>query len=127
MNRKELGDSGEEAASRYLCNRGYEILARKYRTRLGEIDIIARQAAPGLGPGTATLVFIEVKTRRSVVCGFPGEAVTYAKQRKIITTAQCYLNWIKQPEALCRFDVMEVYVLPSGVVEYNHIVNAFGN
>ncbi|HWR39017.1 MAG TPA: YraN family protein [Patescibacteria group bacterium] len=126
MNRKALGNSGEDAAEHYLRERGYEILNRNYRTRLGEIDIIAREGRGGKTSADASLVFVEVKTRRSLCCGSPGEAVNYFKQQKIIATAQCYLNMVKQPEAICRFDVLEIYMPVPGEIRYNHIKNAFG-
>ena len=127
MNRKATGNSGEDAAERYLRNLGYNILMRNYRTRLGEIDIVACENSITWAGTEKTIVFVEVKTRRNLAYGLPGEAVTYSKQRKIIATAQCYLNMIKQPETFCRFDVLEVYVSPAGGLHYHHIKDAFGN
>ena len=79
MNNKHLGDRGESYAEDYLRRQGYRILTRNYRTKIGEIDLIADDHG--------TLVFIEVKTRSSVRYGIPSEAVNYKKKQKIIQTA----------------------------------------
>jgi len=112
-----LGNLGESAAADYLSNTGYDILERKYRLKIGEIDIIAKK--------DNVIVFIEVKTRRSTKYGSPAEAVTYRKQQKIMNTALCYLKQIDQNNACCRFDVMEIFLAELNVIKYNHIMNAF--
>lgn len=117
MNTIQVGNLGEEAAANYLRNEGYVILERKYRRKIGEIDIIAKNKQ--------TLVFIEVKARSSIRYGFPAEAVTYRKQQKIIQTALCYLKQFNQDDVSCRFDVIEVFLTDLNVVKYNHIMNAF--
>lgn len=96
----ELGKSGEALAARLLKKRGYKILETNYRSRLGEIDIIARDRK--------TLVFVEVKTRASLGYGHPKTAVTPAKQRKISMTALGYLKETDQTRAKARFDVVAV-------------------
>ena len=75
-----LGISGENLACHELARQGYAILATRYRTRVGEIDIIARDGE--------TLVFVEVKTRSSEDFGVPAEAVTWRKQRRIVTDGE---------------------------------------
>jgi len=117
MNTIEVGNLGEQATADYLWEAGYEILERKYRLKIGEIDIVAKH--------DNTFIFIEVKTRRSIRYGFPAEAVTYRKQQKIMNTALCYLKQMGQTHALCRFDVMEVFLAERNVIKYNHIINAF--
>lgn len=117
MNTIEVGNIGEEAATDYLRNKGYFILERKYRRKIGEIDIIAKDKE--------TLVFVEVKSRSNTRYGFPGEAVHYHKQQKIIHTALCYLKQMSQDDINCRFDVMEVFLTDLNVVKCNHIINAF--
>jgi putative endonuclease len=95
-----MGRAGEEVARRFLCGRGYRILERNYRCRFGEIDLIARDGG--------TLVFIEVKTRRSPAFGGPAAAVTAQKQRHLIKASQLFLaqrGWAEEP---CRFDVVTV-------------------
>lgn len=115
MNTKEIGTFGENAASDYLENLGYEILARNYRIKSGEIDIIA------LSPEN-TCVFAEVKTRRSIEYGFASEAVDRRKQEKIIRTAMTYST-----TGDIRFDVIEVYYDGNfSITKINHIQNAFG-
>ena len=95
-----LGISGENLACDALSRQGYAILARRYRTRIGEIDIVAMD-----GP---TLVFVEVKTRTSDDYGVPAEAVTWRKQRRIVTMARWYLSERRLHGCLCRFDVVTV-------------------
>ncbi len=91
---------GEAVAVRHLEKMGYRILHRNYRTRLGEIDIIARDKD--------TLVFVEVKSRASSVFGGAKQAVTRAKQRQIWKNALYYLKTTHQMNAKARFDVVAV-------------------
>ena len=114
MSGKMLGDQGESYVAEYLRTRGYHILEQKYRTKSGEIDLIADDHG--------TLVFIEVKTRSSFLYGIPAEAVHYRKKQKIIQTA--YLQQKHMEERLCRFDVFEVYAL-GGVWKIHQIKGAF--
>jgi putative endonuclease len=74
--RQSFGKQGEDLAVKELQRRGYAILARRYRTRFGEIDIVAQDEA--------TVVFVEVKARRSSRCGTAAEAVSRHKQRRIV-------------------------------------------
>lgn len=100
-----LGRFGEAAAAEFLRKKGYEILGMNYRTRLGEIDIIAAKGR--------FVVFAEVKLRRSGDFAQAREFVTPAKQRRIMAAAQGWLldsGENRQP----RFDVIEVYA-PQGV------------
>lgn len=101
-----LGAAGENAAVRALEREGYVILARGYRTRAGELDIVARDGA--------CLVFVEVKTRADLACGHPAEAVTPRKQRKLIAMALDYLVRNDVREGSCRFDVVAVVLADSG-------------
>ena len=95
-----LGESGEEQACRELRRRGYAILARRYRTRHGEIDIVARDGE--------VLVFVEVKTRSTEAFGSPLEAVTRAKRRKVTRMAADYVGRSRLSRVACRFDVVGV-------------------
>ncbi len=97
---RPLGQLGEEVAARFLEGRGFEILARNLRSRLGEIDLIARD-------GT-TLVFIEVKARRGGRGDPPQAAVDARKQSRLARLALDYLarEWLR--ELSCRFDVVAV-------------------
>lgn len=80
--KQQLGASGEAQARWYLENHGYTLIEANYRTRFGEIDLIMRDGA--------TLVFVEVKTRRGTRQGYPEEAVTWFKLRHTIKAAEAY-------------------------------------
>jgi putative endonuclease len=111
-----LGKSGEELAVDLLKQNGYKIIAKNYRTKLGEIDIVANEKD--------TVCFIEVKTRRSDRFGSPQEAVLSSKQRQISKAA---LNFLKDNNLLdrnARFDVVSV-VLTGDKPKLDLIKNAF--
>ena len=105
-NRQALGISGENLACDELRRRGYAILERRYRTRFGEIDIIARE-------GT-TIVFVEVKARLTDDFGGAAAAVTVWKQRRIAAMAVDYLARHRLHECPCRFDVVAIDYDPAG-------------
>ena len=96
-----LGKIGEDLACRDLEGRGYAILARRYRRRAGELDIIARD-----GP---TVVFVEVKARESHAFGAAAEAVTGLKRRRIIELALDYMMRNHLSDRPCRFDVVSIH------------------
>lgn len=116
--RGRLGKQGEELACLELERRGYRILTRGYRTRAGEIDIIASD-------GDA-IVFIEVKARTSDRFGTPAEAVTRSKQRRICHIAVDYLARRRLSTRPCRFDVVAVAPDASGRLTVEVIQGAFG-
>ena len=99
--RSVLGDEGERAAARFLEGRGYRILERNYRTRRGEIDLIAQDGR--------ILVFVEVKVRLDDRFGGPAAAITRAKQARIARLAQQYLAWRRVGDRTCRFDVVLIW------------------
>ena len=101
--RQSLGKMGEDLACAELQRRGYAILARRYRTRHGEIDIIARHEA--------TIVFVEVKARAGGEFGGGAAAVTGWKQQRIVRMATDYLARQRLLKAPCRFDVVAVDLL----------------
>ena len=101
--RQSLGKLGESLACAELERRGYAILARRYRTRFGEIDIVARD-------GDAT-VFVEVKARAGDEFGGGAAAVTARKQRRITYMATDYLSRHQLHGTPCRFDVVTVDVV----------------
>ena len=119
MDRKNLGPWGEEQAARYLRLRGYSILERNFSCRTGEIDIVAKKGK--------FIVFVEVKARKNAEFAEAREFVTYAKQQRILATAQLYLS-THDGDLQPRFDVIEVYA-PDGEysrkVRINHIKDAF--
>jgi len=98
--RQKFGKFGEGLAARHLKKTGYRLLCRNYRTRFGEIDIIAKDAD--------TIVFVEVKSRRSDKFGHPRYAVTREKQARISKTALNYLKENNQMDCKARFDVVTV-------------------
>ena len=98
--RKQTGTKGEDFASRYLEQAGIKIIERNWRCQAGEADIIADESG--------TLVFVEVKTRRSIAAGFPEESVTKAKRRRYETIAAYYLSLNDSPSTRVRFDVIGV-------------------
>lgn len=112
-----LGKSGEEIAHHYLIKKKYRIIARNFRFFRGEIDIIAYDKK--------TLVFIEVKTRKSKAFGLPEEAVTLRKQQQIRRIAQGFMAKNNLKDAECRFDVVSLSFKDNGKHEISHIKNAF--
>jgi putative endonuclease len=98
--RQQLGLRGEELACAALTERGYAILERRYRTRSGELDVIAQHGA--------YLVFVEVKARHDRTFGEPEEAVTMLKQQKMVWMATDYLTRSGRLDVPCRFDVVAV-------------------
>ncbi len=97
---QKFGERSENLAVWYLKKNGYKIIEQNYRNRMGEIDIIAREKK--------TIVFVEVKSRRSIRYGSPKWAVTPKKQRKISMVALYYLKATKQSDAKARFDVVAI-------------------
>ena len=97
-NRQQFGKESELLAVRYLKKNGYKILEQNYRNKIGEIDIIAKEKE--------TLVFVEVKARKTHIFGNPKWAVTPKKQRKISMVALYYLKATKQTHVKARFDVV---------------------
>ncbi|NUN92731.1 MAG: YraN family protein [Verrucomicrobiae bacterium] len=98
--RQQRGAAGEAVAERFLRRAGFKILVRRYTCRYGEADLVARDAD--------TLVFVEVKTRRSADFGSPAEAVTPEKQLHLSRVALHYLREIGHPRVPVRFDILEV-------------------
>lgn len=99
MNKREAGKRGEDLAIRHLKKRGYRIVARNFRTPLGEIDIIAKDGE--------TLTFIEVKTSTSSLD--PIEAITPSKIHHITRVAHLFLKSKGREDQDCRFDVVAVH------------------
>ena len=113
MNTRAIGTAYEKLAAEYLAAHGYRILKQNFRTRQGEIDIVAAYGD--------MLVFVEVKHRSDSKCGYPEEAVTPAKCRRISKTALQYISFTgRSLEAPVRFDVISI---ADGRIK--HIENAF--
>jgi putative endonuclease len=115
---KQLGKIGELLAVKFLKQKGYQIIEQNYRSAWGEIDLIAQDGE--------VLVFVEVKTRRSLKFGAPQVAVANSKQRKMSKTALEYLQEKNFFDYVCRFDVISIVFPPEPsepIIE--HIENAF--
>jgi putative endonuclease len=100
VGRRQLGVDGERAAERFLRRRGYTIVARNYRCRVGEIDLIALDGN--------SVVFVEVKTLSGAVFGAPHDAVGVRKQRQLGRVAEHYLAAQRLEDRDVRFDVVSV-------------------
>lgn len=111
---REAGAQAEQLAGRMLEESGLRILARNFRCRLGEIDLVAQDGA--------TYVFCEVRLRRSSGYGGSAESITHHKQRRIIAAARYFLSG--RAEAACRFDVILFDELRLGAGRW--IRDAFG-
>lgn len=114
---QDLGKLGEDVACRELERRGYAIVARRYRTRFGEIDIV--------GERNRTVIFVEVKARRSSRYGDAAEAVGPRKQRRVAAMALDYLARTRQLQAPCRFDVVAIDGIGSDAMKIRVIEDAF--
>lgn len=115
MNHTELGVLGERLANDYLHSKGYEIISRNFRSRGGEIDLIAETEKE--------LIIVEVKTKHSAVVGEPWQAVTKRKQRQLIKMANEFVSKINSPKEV-RFDIISI-VHNSFRTDIEHIPNAF--
>jgi len=111
-----VGSAAERAAATFLHERGYHILESNFRCRGGEIDLIALDGG--------TLVFAEVKLRRTLARGAPIEAVTPQKQARLARAAQSYLAFSGRVFPRIRFDVISV-MRTSARIEITHFKAAF--
>ncbi len=114
--RTTFGLSGEDLASDHFERAGYQVVARNFRCKGGELDLVATR--PGL------LVFCEVKTRANDRFGSPAEAVGYAKQARLRRLAAQWLSEHKPGAVDIRFDVVSV-IVRDGRCELTHIPDAF--
>lgn len=117
MESYRLGKIGEEAAEKYLVCQGYEILERNYRSKQGEIDLIAREGG--------FLVFVEIKNYSFRSYGLPVGAVGINKRGGIIHAARFYLYKNKIKGINCRFDVLTIYCGTEGSRAIELYKNAF--
>ena len=113
------GEAVERAAENYLQQQGLQSITHNFQRRGGEIDLIMREGA--------TLVFVEVRFRKTDNFGSPVESVTPSKQRKLLQTAQLFL--LAQPQwrnAPCRFDIVAARPAENDAIQFERIKNAFG-
>jgi putative endonuclease len=115
--RSELGQQGEMLARRYLEKNGMTILAANFRTRRGEIDLVADDHG--------TVVFVEVKTRSQTLYGAPYEAVTARKQRQMSMVALEFLDRNRLTDRPARFDVLSVLIPHNRPPRLELMKNAF--
>jgi putative endonuclease len=113
--RANSGDGAEALAASFLETRGLRILARNYRCRFGEIDLVAQSGA--------TLVFVEVRARASDAFGGAAASITHAKRRKLVAAARYYMRCHGAREPACRFDVV---LLTGAEPRIEWIENAIG-
>ncbi len=111
------GQGAEALAEQHLRRQGMVVLARRFRWRHGEIDLVVRDGEE--------LVFVEVKARRSTARYRPGEALTPLKRRRLARTALAYLQRFDRPERPCRFDLVEVWGNLEGRPGLRHVRDAF--
>jgi putative endonuclease len=118
MDRSEIGQRGEDAAAAFLQRLGMQIETRNWRSPAGEIDIVVRDGDE--------LVFVEVKTRKSERAGTAEEAVSAAKQRRIVRLARAYLASVGgTPDMGVRFDVVAIRVIAEDRALLRHYRGAF--
>jgi putative endonuclease len=117
--RKSTGRFGEEVAAAFLIRAGMEIVARNWRCRDGEIDIVARDGS--------ALVFVEVRTRSSRAFGRPEESIDLRKQRQVRKVAARYLNEATHHARSYRFDAVLVDLerADGPIRDVRHVRNAF--
>jgi putative endonuclease len=116
--RGRLGEFGEEAAANYLARAGHQIVARRWRCRRGELDIVTQDGQ--------SLVFVEVRTRRGALAGSPEESVNATKRARLVQLAYSYLA-ASSHSGEWRIDVVAVEVDRGGrVARINHIPHAVG-
>jgi putative endonuclease len=112
----DLGNWGEQKASAFLLEKGFEIIEKNYRHRHAEIDLIVRK--------DKMLIFVEVKTRTGNAFGMPEEFVNVTKARLIMAAAEHYIydkDWCFD----IRFDIVSILILPNGKTDIRHIQDAF--
>jgi putative endonuclease len=115
-NRRAQGGDFEDLACAYLKSKGYKILDRNVYLMRKELDVVALHAG--------TVVFVEVKGRRSARYGSPAEAMGRTKRRHMIQAATAYIKKMNLTDKPCRFDFIAV-TFESGLPSFRHIENAF--
>jgi putative endonuclease len=115
--RQRLGADGEAAAEQSLEREGMKILARRFRCRAGEIDLVALDGK--------VVVFVEVKTRRDAAWARPADSVTSRKRDHMVRAARTFLAASGGTPPPCRFDVMEVLPGEEGILSVRHLRDAF--
>lgn len=112
----DTGTRGERLAERYLTQQGYRILYRNFRARHAEIDIICIDPAEN-----EEVVFVEVKTRSVSAFGDPLDGVTLQKIDHLKRAAESFLHERDIEDAMCRFDVIGIWIRPDDLPEIEHV------
>ncbi len=114
--RSKLGAQGERIAAAHLESLGLVIETRNYRTRFGEVDLVARDGAE--------TVFVEVRTKRSTAYGTPEESLTQRKQARLVRTAEEYLAQHGRAGSSWRVDLVAITLQPDGPAQITHVESA---
>ncbi len=115
--RARLGNRGEDIARRHLLGLGWHILETNYRSKWGEVDIVAQEGDQ--------LVFVEVRTRQgSDKFGGPKESVTHRKKERLQATAETYIQQLDEPPADWRIDLIAVVMARGGPPQIEHVTHA---
>jgi len=115
--RRSLGLEGENTALEYLLCKGYELLARNYRCRLGEMDLVMRDQG--------RVIFVEVRTKSTLSYGTGLESITYRKRTKLRRVAEQFLARYSLQGADLRFDVVSILHPRGGQPTVDHVEGAF--
>lgn len=113
---RALGAAGEALAADWLADRGWDVVARRFRSGHRDLDLVARRGG--------VVAFVEVKARRGTRFGDPVEAVGWRKRRELLRSAQVWMDRHGRPGEAYRFDVIGVLV-SDGRVRVRHVENAF--
>lgn len=117
LNNRQIGAKGELIAKKHIEDLGYDVLQSNYRTKIGEIDIIAVYED--------VIVFLEVKLRKTLRYGYPIEAICTRKMKTIRLVAHEYIKSKSLWDYSIRFDVVEVFLNEKDAFKVNLIKNAF--
>ncbi len=112
MSEKNFGDFGERIAEKYLTQRSHVVIKKNYRTRYGEVDLICTK--------DDVTIFVEVKTRRSGLFGYPEDAISKKKMRRLVVTATHYMVNRYGP---WQIDVLAIMMSRDGRVDIRHFPN----
>jgi putative endonuclease len=115
--KQKTGEIGEALAATHLARLGLEIVARSYRYKRVEVDLIAKRA-------DGCLIFVEVKTRRGLQWGHPSAAVSITKERNIAKAASAYMREVNHDWEV-RFDIVAILLYKDGTHTLEHLVDAF--
>lgn len=114
--RRRFGDRGEDLAAVFFESKGFRVVERNWRCRMGEIDLILER--------NGVVHFVEVKTRQSTSFGYPEEAITYAKRERFRRTIEAYLQSSSRPISRYQADVLAIILLAGKEPSFHYIESA---